>query len=174
MSYGWLIRILLSCCLALFAAVPALAAEEPDAAPPSTVVASAEVREPITMERLHVCMDETARAMGLQEQQQPVIVVLQLSAADAQRLHMTRNRVLTNRGADLASRNGMGMYYELWLVPSGSTIADLALGVATVYENHYGVTQTDQERAKVVNRVLAFLGRTVSVKSLREAKNRDR
>ena len=60
------------------------------------------------------------------------------------------------------------VFYEVWLIgPNG--LADMTLGVITVFERHFKLTLNEKERAAVANRVLTRINSTVDVKSLRPA-----
>ncbi len=165
----------LSAIALLLVASAALAAEErtplsPLTAPDFTaVVTSGDVSDPLTNAQLKTCIRETARIMKVDTQgvDRPQIVILQLSPAEAKRLGLTKTVLLTNRG-----NTHPRMFYEVWIIGQYGLV-DMARGVETVLENHYGLTYTDKERAKVVNEVSKILNSTVSVKSLQaESDNR--
>ena len=130
----------------------------------STVVASPDIKEPLTNVQLSMCMRETARVMKIDTPEKPQIVVLQLSPAEAKRLGMSKTVLLSNRG-----QLGPRMFYEVWLVgPYG--LADLTHAIEMVYETHFGLKYNDKSRAKVVNEVARhmYANSTVDVKTLRE------
>ena len=159
-----------SCLLALcFVANSSAVAEEPLNFIPnfSTVVSSPDIKEPLTIDRLTVAMNEAAHAMNVQQLARPQIVVLQLSPAEAQKLGLKMTTVLTNHG-----RRRPEMFYEVWIVgPDGLT--DMVRGVETVYEAHYNLKYTDAERGKLVARVLKFVAGTINVKAFQQQRNQD-
>lgn len=154
--------------ICLLASLPALASEPTDIPQVSSVFASPDLAHPLTNDRLALCITEAGRAMRLADREPPQIIVLQLSPAEALRLGMRTNVVLSNKDPARPNR-----FYEVWLVgPNG--IADLALGVVSVFEVHFGVTLTPTDRAATVKRIIAHLGSTVDAKALRNSKIVDR
>jgi hypothetical protein len=131
----------------------------------SAVVASPDIKEPLTYKKLTLCMNEAARIMKVEDQARPQIVILQLSPAVAKRVGLSSTVLLSNKGHAPANN----LFYEVWLVgafPNG----DLARGVEMVYELHYGIKYSDNERGTVVSRIANMLNATVSVEALRSQK----
>jgi hypothetical protein len=151
--------------LASYAEAPKAPIETPDF---STVVATPDIREPLTNAQLVSCMKEAERIMKLdpaQVESRPQIVILQLSPAEAKRLGMTQTVLLSNKG-----KSRPNTFYEVWLVGPYAT-ADLARGVEMVYELHYALNYSDKDRGAMVKRLAGVLGSTVSVEALRAEKN---
>ena len=160
--------------LVSFLASPVLASAAETARSPietpgfSAVVVSPDIKEPLTNGQLTTCMRETERVMKLdaaQVEARPQIVILQLSPSEARRLGLTQTILLSNKG-----RTAPHTFYEVWLVGPYAT-ADLARGVAMVYEIHYGLKYSEKERGQVVKRIAGVLGSTVSVGALRSEKS---
>lgn len=128
----------------------------------STVVATPDIKEPLTNAQLNTCIREAARIMKVEDQARPQIVVLQLSPPEAKRLGLTQTTLLSNKG-----KSGPGAFYEVWIVGSYA-LGDLARGIEMVYELHYGFNYSDVERGKLVKRLAEHLNSTVSVNALRD------
>lgn len=164
MDPAFIRRLLFVCLLVLPLAVvseerPKSPAEIPEF---STLVATPDIKEPLTLAQLNRCMQETERVLKV-EGSRPQIVVMQLSPAEAKRLGLSHTVLLSNKG-HTASPN---MFYEVWIVGS-YPVADLARAVEMVYELHYGLNYTDVQRGQAVKRISGVLGSTVSVKTLQE------
>ncbi len=156
-------RLLLAILMALPLASLGEAAKSPIDTPEfSTVVATPDIKEPLTNNQLSTCMRETARIMKVEDQAKPQIVILQLSPTEAKRLGLTQTVLLSNRG-----KTAPHAFYEVWIIGQ-YPVGDLARGVEMVFELHYGLKYTDVERGKVVGRISNILGGTVSVNALRD------
>ena len=130
----------------------------------STVVASPEIRTPLTNRDLNAAMREAAHVMRLEDRDQdrPQIVILQIAPAEAKRLGLTHTVLLTNKG-----KMAPAAFYEVWIVGQYALV-DLARGVETIYEAHFGLHYTDKERGRVVKQIASMLGGTIDVNALRE------
>jgi hypothetical protein len=128
----------------------------------STVVASPEIKAPLTNKDLNACIREAARAMKLENQEHPQIVILQISPTEAKRLGISQTVLLSNRG-----KTPPNAFYEVWLV-GPSAMADLVRSVEMVYELHFGLHYSDVDRGKMVKRIASLVGGTISVNGLRE------
>ena len=128
----------------------------------STVVASPEIKAPLTNKELNAAIREAAHVMKVEDQDHPQIVILQIAPAEAKRLGLTHTVLLSNKG-----RTGPGMFYEVWIV-GPYALVDLARGVEMVYELHFGFHYSDKERGKVVKQIASLLGGTIDVNALRE------
>jgi hypothetical protein len=160
--------------LAVFLASPMLASAAETPRSPietpgfSAVVATPDIKEPLTNAQLNTSMREAERVMRLDAAQvaaRPQIVILQLSPSEAKRLGLTQTVLLSNKGKTVPQT-----FYEVWLVGPYAT-ADLARGVAMVYEIHYGLKYNDKERGQMVKRIAGVLGSTVTVEALRSEKS---
>lgn len=128
----------------------------------STLVATPDIKEPLTLAQLNHCIKETERVLKV-EGSRPQIVVMQLSPAEAKRLGLSHTILLSNKGHTASP----SIFYEVWIVGS-YPVADLARAVEMVYELHYGLNYTDAQRGQAVKRISGLLGSTVSVKALQE------
>ncbi len=130
----------------------------------SAVVATPDVKVPLTNAQLGLCIKETARIMKVDEQNLPQIIVLQLSPAEAKRLGLDHIVLLANKG------KSPGTFYEVWLV-GPQALNDMVRGVAMVFELYYGLGYSDEERRKVVKRISGVMNATVSIDALRGTQN---
>ena len=128
----------------------------------STVVASPEIKAPLTNKDLNAAIREAAHVMKVEDQERPQIVILQIAPAEAKRLGLTKTVLLSSKG-----RSGPRLFYEVWIVGHYALI-DLARGVEMVYEVHYGLHYSDHQRAKVVKQISSLIGGTIDVNALRE------
>ena len=161
-------RFLLLVAFCTLTFLPLFASDPTDIPQISSVFASPDLPNPLTTDRLTLCIAETKRTMHLDDREAPQIVILQLSPAEARRFGMSSNYVLSNKDPQHPNR-----FYEVWLVGPNGT-ADLAQGVVSVFELHFGVTLSPQERAQVIKLVVAHLNGTVDAKTLRQSKNLNR
>jgi hypothetical protein len=166
-----LVRFLLaSTGLLVLAFLAALASASTDIPPVSSVFASPDLAHPLTRDRLALCIVETGRAMRLSDREAPQILILQLSRAEARRAGMSNNLMLSNRSKDPSRPH---RFYEVWLVgPDG--LSDMAQAVVSIFEVHFDVKLTPEQRADTVKRVLIHIGNTVDAKALRSFRSADR
>lgn len=147
--------------------IPALASSSADVPPVSSVFASPDLAHPLTADRLALCIVETGRAMRLADREAPQILILQLSQAEARRAGMSNNLMLSNRTRD---PNRPRRFYEVWLVGPNS-LSELTQAVVAVFEVHFDIQLTPQQRAETVKQVLNHVVNTVDVKALRSFRN---
>lgn len=128
----------------------------------STVVASPEIKAPLTNKDLAAAIREAAHVMKLEDHERPQIVILQLAPAEAKRLGLTQTTLLSNKG-----KQGPNAFYEVWLV-GPYALVDLVRGVEMIYELHFGLRYTEKQRGSVVKQIASTLGSTIDVNALRQ------
>jgi hypothetical protein len=116
----------------------------------------------LSQERLEHCLQLLAKEMAIDPDALPMIVVMHVSTADAQRAGFGKPTLKLFANYEPENRNRR--FYELWLIGASSTY-EYTRALASVLEHHFAFGHHDQELGRIIGRVTRYLDATVSAKA---------
>lgn len=139
-----------------------VSARERDDAPRLVVLETPDASGMIDVQKLTDCLELTAAEFHLSERDLPLIVVFHISQAAAKKLGIAVSSTFRNTGPTTR--------YEMWIIgePSESVYSYMA---ENIFEHHFRLTVSENERARILKTVQSKLEMTVSVRDLQRKSN---
>ena len=149
-------RIHISVFFVLVMSLSALAAPQDSYLEKISVLNAPNAPGTVSQERVATCMRLIAQDLQVDPASLPNIVVMHVTAREAEAAGIRATGVRHNVGANESSN-----YYEFWIIGRPRSV-DYATALYSVLENHVGHRLPQSERLAIMRRALRYLDATLS------------